>query len=311
MENPITQASYLEIVNGGPAADVLHDIQQLMLDLQKLQLFIFNVPAVAQLPDFRSLEDSFHHWHTTHADPALTAIAPPAPTKLAPAQPALPKTGEIQLDGFDESIRVTHDGRYSIYDVIRLCGQKNPHDAWKRLQVRYSEVLAKCENWKFPGSRQRPTPVATRENILYIIGLLPGAIGSKYRKDAANVFLRYLDADPSLAQDISARQSSKSVRKDLVTVLNLHGVCGEGQIGSCTNAIYTGLFGKDAKALRKEKGLNDTSNLRDFMAPTELAAVQLAEAIACDLINESNAVNFQQCLNACATAATKVKAVWA
>ena len=46
-------------------------------------------------------------------------------------------------------IRKTEDGRFSVYDLIRLAGgQKNPHQPWKRLQETYPELLTKCESEK-------------------------------------------------------------------------------------------------------------------------------------------------------------------
>lgn len=77
----------------------------------------------------------------------------------------------ISFDGFPEEIRMTEDGRYSVYDVIRFCGKKSQSEVWKRLLAQYPDVVAKCENLKFPGPGQRETPVAGREGILYIIGL--------------------------------------------------------------------------------------------------------------------------------------------
>ena len=81
----------------------------------------------------------------------------------------------------DSEIRVTDDGRYSVYDLIRFCtGNKNPSQLWngdktdrktkqKGLVERFPEVIRKTDNFKFPGRGQRETPIANRENILYII----------------------------------------------------------------------------------------------------------------------------------------------
>jgi hypothetical protein len=76
------------------------------------------------------------------------------------------------------SIRVTDDNCYSVFDTVEiLAAKKNPRDAWKALCEQYPEVVGKTDNFQFPGVGQRPTPVAGKENILYIIGLLPGAVG--------------------------------------------------------------------------------------------------------------------------------------
>lgn len=75
-------------------------------------------------------------------------------------------TNIITFDGFENSdIRVTPSGEYSVFDVIKFCGKKNPRDAWNTLLTQYSEVVAKTDNFKFPGRGQRNTPVATRQNL--------------------------------------------------------------------------------------------------------------------------------------------------
>lgn len=77
-------------------------------------------------------------------------------------------TNLIRFDGFDDAeIRVTADGRYSVYDVIRFCGCKGERKVWERLAERYSEVVTFCHNFKFAGKGQRETPVASREGILH------------------------------------------------------------------------------------------------------------------------------------------------
>ncbi len=87
-------------------------------------------------------------------------------------------------------IRVTSDERYSVFDVVEVIGgKKNPWDAWNALSEQFPEVLGKVEDFKFPGRGQRLTPVTNKEGLLYIIGLLPGAVGRTYREDAAKLML--------------------------------------------------------------------------------------------------------------------------
>lgn len=70
---------------------------------------------------------------------------------------------------------------------------------WNRLCSEYPDILAKCELSVLRGKDGRkghkPTPVSDKEGTLYIIGLLPGAVGKTYREQAAKLVLRYLDAD--------------------------------------------------------------------------------------------------------------------
>jgi len=232
-------------------------------------------------------------------------------------------TNIIKFDGFDSTeIRTTEDGRFSVFDVIKFCGQKNPWEVWKRLCNEHSEVLTKCDNFKFPGKGQRQTPVADRAGILQIIGLLPGAVGRSYREAAAKVFIAYLDASPELAGDIidratpedlrriEKRLQGKKIRVAFTHVLQDHGVQEGGQFGACTNAIYRPLLGADAKTLRDQRGLVKKDNVRDSMTDVELAAVMLAESLATQEIESNNRQGFYQCRDATSNAASRVKRVF-
>ena len=85
-----------------------------------------------------------------------------------------------------------------------LGGQKNPKQVWLRLTESHPEVVGKCDNLKFPGSGQRETPVAKdKEAAYYILGLLPGAVGRRYREHAAKVFTQFLENPGQLAADIA------------------------------------------------------------------------------------------------------------
>lgn len=88
----------------------------------------------------------------------------------------------------DGSIRITSKGQPNIIDIIQVQGgEKNPRDTWPRIVDAHPAVLGKCVNCLFSCERQRETPVArTKEDSYYILGLLPGAIGNKYREQAAN-----------------------------------------------------------------------------------------------------------------------------
>ena len=232
-------------------------------------------------------------------------------------------TNLISFDGFDDSeIRVNKDGCYSVFDVIRFCGCKSQHEVWKRLTVRYPEVSSKCENFKFSGKGQRETPVANRENILYILGLLPGEAGKTYRESAAKVFLAYLDASPELAgsiidratpenlKKIETRLRSKQIRVSFTSILQDHGVTEGWQFGVCTNAIYRPLLGGTAKEVKEERGLAPSANLKDSMEELELSAVMLAENYALHSIKKGNIQGFPGCRDASTDAGNRVKRVF-
>ncbi|MDJ0733557.1 MAG: hypothetical protein QNJ47_05615 [Nostocaceae cyanobacterium] len=138
------------------------------------------------------------------------------------------------------SIRVTEDGRYSVYDTIEvLAGRKNPRETWKRLCKEYSEVVTKCDNLQFSGFGQRPTPVASKQNILYIIGLLPGAVGKAYREDAAKAMLEKLEARkaPEQKQFVDDIPSVKQITEAVEAVLRIAGIHSNLIAGVAANAV--------------------------------------------------------------------------
>jgi len=221
----------------------------------------------------------------------------------------------------DSGIRLTDDGRFSVLDVIEFCGKKNPSDAWKALSDQHSEVLGKSDNFKFPGRGQRFTPVANRENILYIIGLLPGAIGRSYREESAKVFLQYLDASPELAESvidratpedlkrIQARLKGKQIRTTFTSVLLDHGVTEGWQFARCTDAIYKPILGGSTQVVKSERGLAKKANLRDEIDEFELTQVMFAESLAERKIKKEQLKGFDQCESAAAESARKVKEI--
>lgn len=212
----------------------------------------------------------------------------------------------------DGTIRVTATGQPSVFDMIRvLGGQKNPRDVWQRLTNSHSEVVGMCYNLKFPGPGQRETPVAkTKEDAYYILGLLPGTVGKKYREDAAKLFVAFLEDPAKLAEEISdrlspeeqerleARLNTKRTRFPFTDSLKDAGVHGHGY-GLCTNAIYEPVLGADATTLKERvaesSGLVAARvNPRDHMTIRELRDIETAERIATGQVKRSEAYGNRQ-----------------
>jgi len=87
--------------------------------------------------------------------------------------------------------------RVAVIDVASLItGQDQNHAAecFRRLAARYPEVNANCVNYKFPGRRQKNTPVTDVRGIVEIIMLLPGHHAARVRRQAAELLVRYLGA---------------------------------------------------------------------------------------------------------------------
>ena len=65
-------------------------------------------------------------------------------------------------------IRRTENGRFSVYDLIRIAGgKKNPHDTWKRMTGTHSELLAKCESEELGAGKPRNQPQSLPSRTVY------------------------------------------------------------------------------------------------------------------------------------------------
>lgn len=107
-------------------------------------------------------------------------------------------------------IRVTEDGKYSIYDVISKVTEKgSQHEVWKRLTVATPKVLTICENLQFPGVGQRLTPVTDLAGIIEIIWLLPGEFSNKFRRLGAQV-----------VSEVVTSQDNNQPTADLLNAIN-------------------------------------------------------------------------------------------
>lgn len=195
----------------------------------------------------------------------------------------------------DESIRVTPDRRTSVFDFIRVVGgSSEPRKVFQRLAEQYPEAVTFCHSFKFPGRGQQSTPVADKEGILQILGLLPGAVGRKYRAEAAKLVLAFYEAPEELAvaafnritdkatiQRTKARIEGISIRKLETNAFADTGLITKPwQYGDLTNATYEGLLGGTAKELKAQNGLKANANLRDSLDDFELTAIKLSEMAA-------------------------------
>jgi hypothetical protein len=122
-------------------------------------------------------------------------------------------------------------------------------------------------------------------------------MGKQYREKAADIVTRYVQGDVKLAAEIADRNDneadlewlesrirSKINRKRLVGIYKAHGVRNFGKGGNgyaiCTNMLYSGLYGTNAKGLRRRKGLTSKANLRDSFTVSELNTVAFSEDLS-------------------------------
>lgn len=205
------------------------------------------------------------------------------------------------------AIRITTEGQPSVFDMIEvLGGQKDPHKAWARIAKTHPEVPLKCRNLIFPGRGQRLTPVAkTKKDAYYILGLLPGAVGRKYREQAAKLFASFLDDPSSVASAaikrmsddeqlrLEARLSGIRTRHKFTDVLKEFGVLQEGY-ARCTNAVYVPILGADANGLKlraaERTGLAVKQiNPRNHMTIQELTDLETAERVSAGQLRRQRA----------------------
>ena len=95
--------------------------------------------------------------------------------------------------------------RISVIDVIALVTGKAARKAANDLSFvkeRYPEVAEGIGPHRFPGRRQRDTPVCGARALVELILLLPGKQASKIRKAAAALLVQYLGGDTSLIPEI-------------------------------------------------------------------------------------------------------------
>lgn len=205
----------------------------------------------------------------------------------------------LTIDVNTSTLRQTDDHKYSIYDFISLVsGVKNPRDTWKSLIERYPDTVAKTDSVKLnriDGKKANiATPVADKQTLLEILAVLPGKLGAKYRAEAAKLVLRYIGADPKLADDViqrmedpkelawlDSRIKGKVIRFTLTDAISRTNPSNQFVYSHCTNTIYKSLFGKTAKQMKDESRI-----VRDGLTTKELTNLSFTEQLAADKINK-------------------------
>ena len=133
---------------------------------------------------------------------------------------SLQKSKTIALPNMNfEKIRKTNEKPYRV-SVIDLIGavtkNNNPSDDWKKLRTSHPEVIADSydydSDYKFPGRRQRETPVINAEGAILIINLLPGSMAASFRAAWANIIVRYIGGDMTLKAEV---ERNNALQKEL------------------------------------------------------------------------------------------------
>jgi hypothetical protein len=236
------------------------------------------------------------------------------------------------------NVRVTEDGRFSVYDVLvafveptERKGKKgeniNPRQIYKSITEQYPELVQKMDKFKFPGRGQRETPVANEEGIYQILMLCPGRRGAEFRGWAAKIVRerREEENNPELAltrgrqrainswkkqglSDSHIEERLEGIQKRLTFTDHLknHGVTGFGY-AQCTNAIYLGLFEATAISLKEQKGISKTQNLRDYLDEDEVREISISEDLAALRIKKKKVMGNNECAKVSFESAQSVK----
>ena len=225
----------------------------------------------------------------------------------------MPKTHSIAVLVLPEGeVRTTADKRVSVFDAITAAtGAKNPRDAWNSLKKQYPEVVGKCDNFKFHGSGQRLTPITDKEGFLYILALLPGDTARAFREASAKLVLRYLEGDPTLAEDIidqqtdpatlerlATRAKGKVARLQFTETIKLHGGVATGRTNTyaqATGVLNQAVYGCSAKRIQEATG---EKNTRDAVPTVHLSLIMAAEQCAVANIQKHNAFGHDPILRA-------------
>ena len=213
---------------------------------------------------------------------------------------------------------VGRDGEMlSLTDLWRAAGSpsgKEPaqwlrQDATTQLIETVSEILNMCQTHIIKSRRGKSGGSYAHKNIAldyakYLDPALHVLVNEVFfqrleeEKNPELIGKRYIEAYKKQGKSnewITTRLKGIQTRNLFTETLKLHKVEGLGY-RNCTNAIYRPLFGGNASVIRAKKNIASTSlSTRDCMSRTELIAVELAESLATDHIEEKNVLGNKKC----------------
>ena len=105
--------------------------------------------------------------------------------------------------------------RVSVIDLIAVVTtNNNPRDDWKKLRTSHPETVANSysykADYKFPGRGNQTTPVINARGAIMIINLLPGSMAASFRAAWADIIVRYIAGDPTLAAEIERNNAMQN-----------------------------------------------------------------------------------------------------
>jgi hypothetical protein len=238
------------------------------------------------------------------------------------------KTTAITLPRLAAIVSTDADGRVNLTDLWKAAGspyQQRPA-AWFSTEAATKYLAATAKKLK----------VAKNDLLQTRAGRGGGSYGNKF---IALEYARYLNADlavavnevfferiaeeknPELIVDrainifrrkglsdaqIGARIQGIQARNLLTETAGRHGVRGEG-FRDITNAVYMPVLGGTAAEIRKREHLPEKANIRDSRSVLQLRAIEFAELLATENIEQKRVFGNEACVNECYRAGVEVR----
>ena len=231
---------------------------------------------------------------------------------------------ELVLRG--KKIETNQDGLICLDDIWRAARSpvgKAPANWRKRaevteLQIALYERLYKSQKYEFSKIiKQVAEPQRTFGHPILAVGYA-SYLNAKLAVEIKEIWVRYAQADPTLADDILSRASeeanewagtralSRVKRREYTDTLQVHGVRGSGY-GKCTDAIYEQILGGPAWKVRQARQLEPKVNLRNEISVSELTFVMASESLAKDRIHDEDSRGNLECSAASGRSAFFIK----
>lgn len=177
----------------------------------------------------------------------------------------------------------------SSLDVAETFGKEHKHVLRDIRELHCSEEFRQSnfEQSKYMNeqNRQQPMYYMTRDGFTILV---MGYTGEKAMKFKEAYIKQFNVMEKTLQGKLIEREKGIAVRQSLTKALQqsaenerMHGHA----YSIYTNCIYKVLFGKNAKQLRKEFGISERENIRDFLPEEQLKAIQSMECLVSGLVD--------------------------
>lgn len=228
----------------------------------------------------------------------------------------------MELLNFEGRNIRTVDEYYSVTDVIEvLANPSNPARYWsdlkRKLEREGSELYDNIVQFKLEAQdgKMRSTDCMDREGILRLIQSIPSPAAEPFKmwlagagdqniQETENPDLlieKYYNHYRNKGQNddwIAARMRSVEVRRELTDRWSEAGINSNQEYAFLTNIISEGTFELTVQEHKALKGLAKKHNIRDNMSTTELIYIILAEVLAKEISENTNATGYSENENA-------------